>query len=272
MVVFPNCKINIGLQVLHKRADGFHDIETVFYPVAVRDALECIPVAGQQQDIAFGSSGNTIAGDPGDNLCIRAFRLLKKDHPFLPNVAMHLLKHIPSGAGLGGGSADAAFTLQLLNKQFELGITEAQLLEYALQLGSDCPYFIKNEPAYATGRGEKLATIQLDLTAYKICIVNPGIHINTGWAFSQLNSTRSRTDLREAIRKPVPEWKDTIINHFEMPVFAAFPEIGTIRRTLYEAGAHYAAMSGSGSSVYGIFDRQFNAEIDFPVHYFSTFV
>ena len=185
MIVFPNCKINLGLHILGKREDGFHNLETVFYPLLFRDALELIPATNNTTEIEFTGSGLAVDGNVSDNLCVKAYYLLKKNFPQLPLVKIHLHKAIPMGAGLGGGSADAAFMLKLLNEKFNLNISTPQLLNYALELGSDCPFFIINKPCIATGRGEILEEIEVDLSAYKIVLINPGIHINTGWAFSQ---------------------------------------------------------------------------------------
>jgi len=186
MVVFPNCKINLGLRIIRKRNDGYHDLETVFYPIPLTDALEVIRVSGADTDIAFQSSGLPISGDSTNNLCVKAYQLLKKDFPQLGSVQMHLHKVIPMGAGLGGGSSDGAFALQLINDLFHLQLSKEQLIGYALQLGSDCPFFILNQPCFASGRGEKMEPVALDLSGYHFAIVNPGIHVNTGWAFSQL--------------------------------------------------------------------------------------
>lgn len=267
MILFPNCKINLGLHILQKRADGFHDLETVFYPIAIQDALEVIH-GNTNSDIQFTSSGIHLDVTAADNICVKAYQLLKKDFPNLPPVKMHLHKTIPSGAGLGGGSADGAFTLLVLNKKFNLQLTEQQLIKYALQLGSDCPFFIKNKPCYATGRGENLESIDLPLSNYQFVIVNPGIHINTGWAFKQLNPRADRTSIKEVIQQPILQWKEVLVNDFEAPIFQAYPEIEAIQRTLYQAGAVYAAMSGSGSTVFGIFEKSKTPELSFPEHYF----
>jgi 4-diphosphocytidyl-2-C-methyl-D-erythritol kinase len=246
------------LYVTRKRSDGFHDIETVFYPVPLRDALEVNAHHPAVTDTQITNYGLTVDGDTNDNLCIKAWRLLKKDFPSMPFVQIHLLKHIPMGAGLGGGSANGAFMLQLLNDTFQLGLSTDQLISYALQLGSDCPFFIVNLPSLATGRGETLSAVPLQLSAYKLVLVTPGIHINTGWAFSQLTipAPGSRTiALHSIIRQPVSQWKEQLHNDFEPAVFAAHPILQTIKGQLYEAGAVYAAMSGSGSTVYGLFDK-----------------
>ncbi len=293
MIVFPNCKINLGLQILNKREDGFHNLETIFYPIPLRDALEVVraqsePVptfAGVEgsdgviernldNDISFNSTGLTIECDSHNNLCIKAYDLLKKDFPALPSIQMHLHKTIPMGAGLGGGSSDGALALKLLNEKFQLGLSGHQLINYALQLGSDCPFFIINKPAFATGRGELLEEIQLDLSAYQFAIVNPGIHVNTGWAFANLNlSDRSRgPDLRTIIQQPVSTWKDQLINDFEEPVSKAHPEIASIKQQLYDAGALYASMTGSGSTVFGIFSREQKPSLSFPSSYFCQLI
>lgn len=273
MISFPNSKINLGLHILHKRPDGFHNLETVFYPVAIKDALEIIenkePGAAA---LSWSSSGNSIEGKQEDNLCIKAFQLLKKDYPQLPNIRMHLHKNIPSGAGLGGGSADAAFSLQLLNSKFGLAITPEKMQEYAVQLGSDCPFFLVNKPCLATGRGEILKPVELDFSAYKILVVNPGIHVNTGWAFGQLHlSGQNEESLNTIVQLPVNEWKQRLVNDFETPVFAAYPAIKQIKESLYRHGAIYAAMSGSGSSVYGIFEKEITG-IKFSDSYFCKWL
>lgn len=277
MIVFPNCKINLGLNVLHKRPDGYHDLETIFYPVFLTDILEIntfekgsAPVFHDNAAVAFSSSGLAIDGPPENNLCVKAYELLRNDFPELPPVQMHLHKIIPMGAGLGGGSSDAAFTLQLLNEYFRLIIPKLQLIDYAAQLGSDCPFFIINKPCVATSRGELLEQIALDLSGYAIALVDCGIHINTGWAFSRLSNRtdvmRLDTDapLIETIMKPVGQWKDALFNDFEKPVFDEYPVISEIKNALYHHGAIYASMSGSGSTVFGIFEKDEAASFDFP--------
>ena len=270
MVVFPNCKINLGLHILNKREDGYHNIETVFYPVPLKDALEIIP-SGNTDAIQFTSSGLVISGDAATNLCSKAYHLLKKDYPILPNVKMHLHKVIPMGAGLGGGSADAAFTLQLLDKLFKLNLSTPQLLEYSLQLGSDCPFFILNEPCVATGRGEIMEKIKLDLSAYQLMLVNPGIHVNTAEAFGLLASQKvdnSSASLKNIITQPVNTWQHFLTNHFETVLVNKYPLIKEIKETLYNMGASYAAMSGSGSTVYGLFEKRARPTPNFNPDFF----
>lgn len=269
MIAFPNCKINLGLQVLQKRGDGYHDIASVFYPVPLRDALEIVPLPNAVIP-SIECYGLTINGAATDNLCIKAWQLLKKDFPSLPAVQIHLLKNIPMGAGLGGGSADGTFMLQLLNQRYQLQISHQQLLAYALQLGSDCPFFINNQPCYATGRGEVMEPVSPGLSGYQLVIANPGIHINTGWAFSQLsinNPLTKRTALKELVMQPPAQWKHQLINDFEQPVFALHPQLKAIKENLYAMGAVYASMSGSGSIVFGIFNSGENLTSGLPAQY-----
>ncbi len=272
MVVFPNCKINIGLRILDKRPDGFHNLETIFYPIPLKDSLEIIRDTSPQQEIIFSQSGNQIDGVPADNLCIKAYRLLKKDFPQLPAIQMHLHKAIPLGAGLGGGSADAAFAIKLLNEKFQLNLSPNQLISYSLQLGSDCPFFIINKPCYATGRGEIMQPLTISLSGYQLVLINPGIQVNTGWAFSQLKNRAAINSgtgsLHESIYQPIQNWRNTIGNDFEIPVFEAHPSLQKIKEELYLQGALYAAMSGSGSTIYGLFNKKDNPQINMPAGYF----
>ena len=251
MIQFPNCKINLGLSILAKRADGYHELETVFYPIAVSDALEILPAA----NLTMTQSGIAVPGDPAQNLCLKAYHLLKKDFPTLPTVQMHLHKNIPMGAGLGGGSSDGTAALIMLNQQFDLGLNEQQLIDYASQLGSDCPFFVYNKACHATGRGEILKPITLDLSNYQFLLVHPGVHIATAWAFQQLNPHTKSESIQSIIEKPITDWKKYLINDFEAPVFKAEPTLSKIKDQLYQFGAIYASMSGSGSSLYGIFPK-----------------
>ena len=270
MIVFPNCKINLGLNILRKRSDGYHDLETIFYPLPFTDVLEIIECKQLERGapIPFTASGLTIHGDPASNICVKAYRLLKKKFPALPFVQMHLHKIIPSGAGLGGGSADGAFALQLLNNKFGLTLSLQQLISYAAELGSDCPFFIINKPCFASGTGELLEEIVLDLSAYKLVIVNPGIHIDTGRAFLEMIPALPKTSVTEIIRRPVERWKDELTNDFEKPIFQKYREIADIKDELYRNGAVYASMSGSGSTVYGLFPKEQSLQLSFPASYF----
>lgn len=264
MIIFPNCKINLGLTVTGKRPDGFHDIETAFIPVNWRDALEVIPA---KNETSLATTGIKIEVAPEKNLVLKAYQLLNDKYD-LPNVQFHLHKSIPSGAGLGGGSSDAAFCLKLLNETFSLGLKKEELLDYSAQLGSDCPFFILNETCIATGRGEILEKITLpDLGSLFIVIVFPGIHIDTAWAFSQVNPSGQK-GLKEALALPIRNWKDSVMNDFERPVFEKYPEIAQIKQTLYDKGALYASLSGSGSSVYGFFATL--PKLSFPENYIVT--
>lgn len=264
MVLFPNCKINLGLNIVDKRNDGYHDLQTIFYPLQLKDAIEVIENSSAQ----FSLSGLNIDGDNESNLCIKAYQLLKKDFPHLPEVQIHLHKAIPMGAGLGGGSADGAFTLKLLNKKFQLDLSEKQLIDYSLQLGSDCPFFIVNKPSYAIRRGEILEEIDLHLSDYKILLVHPGIHISTAWAFKNIIPQKPVRSVKEIIQQPIEAWKNDLKNDFEEPVFVKYPEIKKIKDELYNAEAIYSSMSGSGSAVYGIFEIQKQINISFPNNYF----
>ncbi|WP_439505854.1 4-(cytidine 5'-diphospho)-2-C-methyl-D-erythritol kinase [Sediminibacterium sp.] len=263
MVTFPNCKINLGLHITGKRPDGFHELETVFYPVPLKDVLEVVTAT----DLEFSASGLAIPGNPETNLCLKAYHLLKKDFPQLPNVHLHLHKIIPMGAGLGGGSADGAFALQLLNDKYLLGLSPEQLIQYALQLGSDCPFFILNQPCYATGRGEDLTPIKLDLSEYRFVLVHPGIHINTKWAFEQIQPGLPSRSIKEIIQLPIQDWKYHLSNDFESPIMQHYPAIEAIKLALYNDGALYASMSGSGSAVFGIYPTNGNIRLKKQLNY-----
>ena len=268
MIYFPNAKINLGLRVTSKREDGFHDLDTVFFPVPLHDVLEVItPSTGSAETLTFTHSGIPIPGDESSNLCIKAYYLLKNDYPDLPSILLHLHKHIPMGAGLGGGSSDGAFMLKLLNDKYRLAIGAEQLQKYALALGSDCPFFIINEPVQATGRGEIMQPITCTLSSKTLVLVCPGIHVSTADAFRKIKLSPNAPSSASLIEKPIQAWKDNLINDFEEPVFNAFPEIANIKEKLYDAGALYASMTGTGSTVYGIFETSPSIKDLFPSHY-----
>ena len=252
MITFPNIKINLGLSITEKRPDGYHNLETVFYPVALEDALEIRTNPEAQQKFTLHQHGMEIAGNPENNLVVKAYLLLDKEF-HLPPVEIHLYKHIPSGAGLGGGSSDAAFMLKLLNEHYNLQLSDNQLEDYAATLGADCAFFIKNTPTYAEGIGNIFSPIELSLKGYRIMIVKPDVFVSTREAFANIRPHRPEYPVREVIRRPVAEWKDTLINDFEASVFPQYPVIGEIKEELYHQGAIYASMSGSGSSVFGLF-------------------
>ena len=252
MITFPNIKINLGLSITEKRPDGYHNLETVFYPVALEDALEIRTNPEAQQKFTLHQHGMEIAGNPENNLVVKAYLLLDKEF-HLPPVEIHLYKHIPSGAGLGGGSSDAAFMLKLLNEHYNLQLSDNQLEDYAATLGADCAFFIKNTPTYAEGIGNIFSPIELSLKGYRIMIVKPDVFVSTREAFANIRPHRPEYPVREVIRRPVAEWKDTLINDFEASVFPQYPVIGEIKEELYHQGAIYASMSGSVSSVFGLF-------------------
>jgi 4-diphosphocytidyl-2-C-methyl-D-erythritol kinase len=253
MILFPNAKINIGLNIVEKRNDGFHNIESIFYPIPVCDTLEIIENEDNSEQIIFSSSGIEIPGNASDNLCVKAYQLISKDYS-LPKIKIHLHKHIPIGAGLGGGSADAAFFIRLLNTKFELNLAWGEMHHYAKQLGSDCSFFISNKPAFVKGKGDEFESIELNLSNYYIVLIYPNIHINTAKAYSGVTPKKSNRSLEDDILKlPINEWATYIHNDFEDSVFKQYPEIKKIKQQLYQCGALYASMSGSGSSVYGLF-------------------
>jgi 4-diphosphocytidyl-2-C-methyl-D-erythritol kinase len=260
MITFPNCKINLGLNVLLKRNDGYHNIETVFYPIAINDVLEIITSPDNQ--IQLTTTG-IHAGEYEENLCLKAYYLLKKDFPDLPPIKIHLHKTIPIGAGLGGGSSDATYTLSLLNKKFNLKISHQQLFDYSFQLGSDCPFFLLNKPALASGRGEVLEEIELPLSKYKILLINADIHINTKEIFKDIKPAFPEKSIKEIIYQPVSTWKNELKNDFEKVVFSKYPEIKKIKENMYFHGAVYASMTGTGSTVFGIFN--FSDDIQYPI-------
>jgi len=255
MIQFPHCKINLGLSILEKRKDGFHNLETVFYPVGLKDIIEITPLSNPTQEVTFSSSGIAVPGNDADNLCVKAYQLLKKDHSHLPSIQMHLHKAIPMGAGLGGGSSDATAVIKILNKLFTLELSEDALLQYTAQLGSDCPFFLHEQPCHATGRGEILNPISLSLKDYQIVLIYPTISISTAWAFQQIQPAFKEKNILDIIQQPISTWKQDLINDFESPILAAHPILQSIKTELYEKGAMYASMSGSGSSFFGIFEQ-----------------
>lgn len=256
MIYYPNAKINIGLNVVEKRPDGYHNLETVFYPIKLQDAVEMnvmedeIPESGYKLKV----SGNILDGTPEDNLVVKAYKLLKNDFN-LPALSFTVFKHIPTGAGLGGGSADAAFTIKAINDKFRLGLSEADMEKYATRLGADCPFFIKNTPVLASGIGNVFHSINLSLKGYTLVLIKPDIFVSTVDAYRNVAPHHPEHSLSELLMEPIKTWKDTVVNDFEKSVFIKFPEIAAIKDKLYDLGAEYAAMSGSGSSVYGIFEK-----------------
>ena len=259
MISFPNAKINLGLNILSKREDGYHNIESCFYPIPWHDSLEVIEAAS----FSFQSYGLDIPGAEQANLCVQAYELLRAAHN-IPPVEIHLLKQIPMGAGLGGGSADGAFTLKVLNQIYDLKITSEGLKYYAGQLGSDCPFFIDNLPAIATGTGIDLDIIDLDLSHLHIGVIHPGIHISTQEAYSGTYPNQNRDSIAQLIQEDIGDWDKRLSNDFEKSIFPSQPEIKNLKESFKSKGAIYSSMSGSGSAVFGLFDQIPNSvEFDF---------
>ena len=267
MITFPSCKINLGLQVTSKRPDGFHELISCFYPIPLQDILEIIPA----QKLSFSQSGLSIPDDGKKNLCVRAFELLRAEYD-LPLVAIHLHKIIPIGAGLGGGSSDAAYLLSTLNKIFNIGLSVEQLRSYASQLGSDCAFFVSEQPMLVTGRGETLNAIPVSLTGKFIVIVQPPVFVSTREAYTQITPKQPEVDLKSfLLNTPVSEWRVHLVNDFEKFGFPKYPAIREVKDKLYQQGALYASMSGSGSAVFGIFDSAVDIRPVFPgMFYWSS--
>lgn len=269
MLSFPNAKINIGLFITERRPDGYHNLETIFYPIqACKDALEIIPSSSFNLQI----HGKKIQGNNKNNLISKAFEVIASDFPQVLQspIKASLIKKIPMGAGLGGGSSDGAFMLKLLNDYYQLNLSKEALIAYALQLGSDCPFFIMNEPCLATGRGEKLKPITIDLSQYSIQLICPNIHISTATAFHNIKPRKAPFDLQEIHSLPIESWKENIYNDFENNIFLEFPALHDVVQQLYKQGAIYAAMSGTGSTLYGIFPKGEKATIE-CAYPFETF-
>jgi 4-diphosphocytidyl-2-C-methyl-D-erythritol kinase len=262
MIFFPNAKINIGLNVISVRPDGFRNLETCFYPVQWCDALEMVPAEALQ----FHLSGIPVPGNPDTNLCLKAFHLLQADHAIEP-VHMHLHKHIPIGAGLGGGSADAAFALRLLNDLFQLQLGPEALEAYARQLGSDCAFFIRNQPVFATGRGDRFEPLPVTLAGYRCLLVYPDLHITTAEAYGLVRPQKPQAPLFDLLQQDISTWRHQVHNDFETALFPRYPQLAALKARLYEQGALYAAMSGSGSTVFGLFPPETATYPDFPAPY-----
>ncbi len=252
MITFPNAKINLGLNIVEKRPDGYHNLETIFYPIILQDALEVNKSTHADERVHLSVSGNGIDGDPKDNLVVKAYNLIAEDH-YLPPVDIHLFKHIPTGAGLGGGSSDCAFMIKLLNEKFALNMNVEQMEKYAAKLGADCAFFIQTQPVFATGIGNIFEPIEISLSGYHLVLVKPDIFVSTKEAYAKVRPSRPEVSLKDIIRQPIETWKDTMKNDFEDSVFFQYPEIAAIKDEMYDLGAVYAAMSGSGSAVYGLF-------------------
>ena len=247
MILYPNAKINVGLNIIRKRNDNYHDIESIFLPFfKCFDILEILP----SDHFSFVSSGNSVSNE--NNICVQAFNLLKRDFK-IPNVSIHLHKMIPIGAGLGGGSSDGAFTLIAINKIFKLNISNKSLEKYALELGADCPFFIDNTPKYVEGVGELMTKINIDSSDFEIEIINPNIHISTAEAYNSIIPREPKYNLREIVDIPIDKWKNQVINDFEKPIFHQYPDLEGYKKSFYKKGALYSSMTGSGSVIYGLF-------------------
>ncbi len=269
MICFPNAKINLGLNIVSKRTDGYHNLETVFYPIGLKDALEIVPFNTSVSDVKsvptegyrFFQTGIEILGSDTDNLVIKALKLISEEKD-IPPIDIHLLKKIPFGAGLGGGSSDAAFMLKLLNETFSLNYTDVELEQKATKIGADCPFFVKNKPAFATEIGNELTEIELDLSNYFFLLVKPDVFVSTKDAYAMVSPREPEFSLREIVKKPISEWKELMKNDFEPSVFKKYPQICKIKEQLYDSGALYASMSGSGSSVFGFFEKETDVNFD----------
>ncbi len=257
MIKFPNAKINLGLNIVNRRSDGYHDIETVFYPIALQDAVEIVPAKGDISSLT--TYGRTINCPTEKNLVMKAYRLLEKEFN-LPPVDIYLHKNIPDGAGLGGGSSDAASALLILNEMFKLNLAIPELATRAAKLGADCAFFIYNTPMMATGIGDILSPIEVELQGKTLLLVKPDVSVPTAEAYSKVTPKASDNALTDIMKSPIGSWENVLKNDFEPSVFAAHPELAEIKNVIYQSGAVYASMSGSGSSLFGIFDDVILAE------------
>ena len=259
MLYLPNCKINIGLNVVSKRPDGYHNLETVFYPVPLRDNLEVKSLDDTADPYRLTVGGAKVEGLAADNLVVKVYLALKEEFG-LPPVDIFLYKNVPMGAGLGGGSSDAASMMLLLNEMFALGLSPEEMERRIAPFGADCAFFVRNRPAYATGIGDELSPIPLSLRGKFILLVKPDVFVSTKEAYARVTPRPADYPLREAIMQPIETWRGTVVNDFEASVFPNHPELAAIKQTLYDMGALYAAMSGSGSTLFGIFDRPVEEE------------
>lgn len=274
MITFPIAKINLGLNVVERRPDGYHNLETVFYPVPISDALELTIMNTKfpsTVDCDIKVTNLEVEGDEQRNLVVRAYQLLKQDFQQMPRIHAHLWKGIPTQAGMGGGSSDCAYTIRLLNEMFTLGLSDEQMIQYAARLGADCAFFILSRPAYAEGIGELLQPISLNLSSYYIGIVRPNIPVSTREAFSLIKPQKPAKCCREVVMQTIETWREELTNDFEQSVFTLHPEIGAIKQQLYDLGAVYAAMSGSGSAVFGLFQNEIDLAAHFPKDVFTYF-
>lgn len=262
MICFPNAKINLGLNITEKRKDGFHNLESIFYPVGWSDALEIIV----SDNFEFNLSGISVEGNKEDNLCVKVYKSLQEKYNLAP-VKMHLHKNIPVGAGLGGGSSDAAFAVKLLNKIFELNLSSEEMQNIIRPFGSDCAFFIENKPVYAFEKGDQFKQTDLDLKSKYIVMVYPDLHISTKEAYSGIKPQKPAFEIQEVIKSDIGSWRNKLVNDFEKGISEKYPVIEQLKNDLYKAGALYAAMSGSGSTVFGIFEKEIETKNIFPENY-----
>ena len=267
MLTFPNAKLNLGLYVTERRADGFHTLESVFIPLPWTDALELLPAPAGQLETSITLTGRPSPGAPATNLCLRAYALLQADFPQLPAAQLYLHKIVPIGAGLGGGSADTAFVLKAANEVFGLKLTVESLESYARRLGSDCAFFIRNKPVLAVGRGDVFEEIDLNLAGTACVVVYPNLHIGTAEAYARIRPQQPAHPLRAALAQPISTWRGTVSNDFETALTPSYPVLAEIKQQLYAAGAAYASLSGSGSAVYGLWADGEPAATPWPVEY-----
>lgn len=265
MVLYPNAKINLGLNIVEKRSDGYHNIESVFYPVPLADKLEI----NENKRLTFSTSGIELDSNPENNLVLQAYHKLCRIQD-LPPVNLHLHKSIPFGGGLGGGSSDATFCLKGLNTMFNLGLSDEKLRHISSGIGADCPFFINNQPSFVSGIGDILRPCRLDLSGYFLILVKPSVGVPTPVAYKHVKPALPDHNIRDILYQPVKEWKMYLKNDFEDSVFKAFPGFFSIKKTLYDGGAEYASMSGSGSTIYGIFKQDTDLRDRFrDMFYFS---
>lgn len=256
MITFPNAKINLGLNIVERRPDGYHNLETLFYPIALQDILEITPrTSDATEKYSLTMYDAPFDGNIDDNLVIKAYNALAADYT-LPALDFFLYKKVPTGAGLGGGSADAAFALKMINDLAGLSLGDDELEKYAARIGADCAFFVRNKPAFATGIGNILTPAKLSLAGYTLVLVKPEIHISTKDAYAQVTPMHPEVSITEIVKRPIAEWRQLLVNDFEKSVFAKYPEVATIKEKLYEIGAEYASMSGSGSAFFGIFKEK----------------
>lgn len=264
MICFPNAKINIGLRVTERRPDGYHNIETIFCPVKLQDALEIVPSESSEDNCVLNLSGIKVDGKPENNLVIKALNILREHHNITTPLEIYLHKSIPSGAGLGGGSSDAAFMLKAVSEMYNLGLSNELLSKYASEIGADCPFFLSNTTMYAQGIGDIMEPVSIDLSNKYIVLIKPEINVSTAEAYGLVKPRKAEPSLKTLIKEPVESWRALISNDFEECIFQKYPVISQIKKHLYEKGAVYASMSGSGSAVYGLFIDHCNISEEFP--------